>query len=202
MCITNTVKVNNIIPFGGFNWRVLVVRNNEALLITDKLIEVRAYHNTLEDVTWEKCDLRAYLNGKFYNNFSPSEKKLIITKTNTNNDNPCFGTPGGNPTDDKVFLLSIEEVVKYFGDSGHLARKKWENKIYIVDQFNSDRVAMSINGSANCWWLRSPGGKSDHAANVTQDGSIDLYRYLVVGDGPDKGALYAGIRPAIWLKLI
>jgi hypothetical protein len=34
---------------------------------------------------------------------------------------PGVTVSGGNDTTDKIFILSIEEVVQYFGDSGQLA---------------------------------------------------------------------------------
>jgi len=60
------VAVGDIIPFGQWDWRVLAVENGKALLITQDVIELRSYHNEKVDVTWETCELRAYLNGAFY----------------------------------------------------------------------------------------------------------------------------------------
>ena len=62
-----------------------------------------------------------------------------------NKDNQWQGTKGGNTTADKVFLLSLEEVVKCFGDSGDLKNKRKVNAhgveceygYYTSDQYNS-----------------------------------------------------------------
>jgi hypothetical protein len=122
-------------------------------------------------------------------------------------DNRWYGTDGGNSTKDKVFLLSIEEVIKYFGDSGDLANRKgwywnWEDSqdelrdgkgYYINDQHNSGRVAKS-NNIGYWWWLRSPGYHQYDAAGVNDDGSIFLNGYHA--DYPS-----GGVRPALWLNL-
>ena len=86
--------------------------------MSEKIIENRGYHNIQVSISWEKCTLRHYLNGAFYNyKFSKEEKLRIVETMIPNNNNPWLGTSGGNATNDKVFLLSIEEVVKYFGST-------------------------------------------------------------------------------------
>ena len=53
--------------------------------------------------------------------FRDEDRDRIIQVRNTNEKNQWFDTPGGNPVFDRIFLLSIAEVVEYFGDSGVLA---------------------------------------------------------------------------------
>ena len=193
------------VRFGKYNWRVLDVQNGKALLLTEDVIEQCCYHSSLERITWEGCELRGYLNGEFLQTFSSSEQNRIASVTNTNPDNPWYGTPGGGDTTDKVFLLSLDEVVKYFGDSGDLrARKDNGLRDHINDQYNEARMAKygkTSNrfipiGQAAWWWLRSPGGGVDKfafAAVVDSDGWL-LIDGGFVGDG-------GGVRPALWLNL-
>lgn len=98
-------------------------QEGRALILSEKVIEKRGYHSQETEITWETCDLRKYLNNEFYNSFSDSDREHIIEVVNNNNDNPWYGTSGGKPTTDRIFLLSIEEVVKYFGNSGMLETK-------------------------------------------------------------------------------
>jgi hypothetical protein len=112
------VPPNGKIRFGRYEWYVMDKQDDKLLVLTEKVIDRRAYHSQPCEVTWEECDLRKYLNGEFFNSFSEGERERIIEVTNENNCNPWYGTSGGNPTVDKVFLLSIDEAVKYFGDSG------------------------------------------------------------------------------------
>jgi len=197
--------INSIYPFAGRNWRVLDVQNNKALIISEEIIEERVYHPTYEGTTWEKCELRSYLNGAFFNSLG-QEKSRIAEERIDNPNNPWYGTSGGNATYDKVFLLSLDEVCRYFGDSGDLkSRKGWNLKndqlvlkngkgCFINDQYNGARIAKDSNGIAFWWWLRSSGDSLNYAAIVANDG------YVYVSGDNDVG-WSGGVRPALWLNL-
>jgi len=124
------------------------------------------------------------------------EKALIEETTIQNNDNPWYGISGGQDTKDMIFLLSIEEVVKYFGDSGQLKNRPAEYAYYINDQYNSARIAKNAYGNALWWWLRSPGSHSDGAAYVSSDGEIYVLGFFV-----KVSNFTGGTRPALWLNL-
>ena len=134
------------------------------------------------------------------------EKERIAKTTIKNNNNPWYGTIGGRDTRDKIFLLSIEEVINYFGDSGDLRnRKGWyrgnnrfvldDGKGHLInDQYNTERAAKDADGQASWWWLRSPGKDSKSAAIVHYGGSVFVY-------GSDVIDYIIGFRPALWLNL-
>lgn len=189
---TLTVGQRNI-KFGKYTWRVLDIWGTKALLLAENILEKRTYHQKFECVTWEKCDLRKYLNGEFLQNFSGEEQARIVHVANKNPDNPWYRTEGGNSTLDRVFLLSINEIVKYFGDSGQLWKRNTEG--YIDDQYNSERIAADAAGKECFWWLRSPGGDNHDAAYI-DGGSIGIRGYAV-DDSDDIS--YGGVRPALWL---
>ena len=184
-------KVGDIITFGGHEWLVLDIEGGRALVVSKDILEAREYHDSYTEVTWSNCSLRAYLNGEFYNSFSATDKARIVEVTNANEDNQWFGTNGGDDTQDKIFLLSITEVVKYFGDSGQLANRPSDD-VWIDDQYNQNRIA-TFNGEASWWWLRSPGVDGGTASRVEYGGYIILYGYFV-------DIAYGGVRPALWLK--
>ena len=198
-------KVDDVIQFGRYSWRVLDIRDGKVMILSDMIIERRAYTERDEAVTWETCTLRQYLNGEFYDKFSEAEKAMIAETRIPNDNNQWLNTSGGNATNDKIFLLSIEEVVKYFGDSGDLKNRKglyydrnWvlfkDGKGAISDQYNSARLALDTDCAASWWWLRSPGGSSEFAASVRADGKVDLKgSHVRFGGG--------GLRPALWLNL-
>ena len=137
------VSVGDVVRFGPYNWRVLEVRNNQALVLSEHVLFDRRYHHTWEAVTWETSEIRHYLNNDFFGRFSPQEQALIATATVTNDDNQWFGTPGGNTTLDRIFLLSIEEVVVFFGDSGQLTNRPAEAH-FIWDEYNRARRAWNL----------------------------------------------------------
>ncbi|MCL2771935.1 MAG: DUF6273 domain-containing protein [Oscillospiraceae bacterium] len=163
------------IRFGAYDWYVLDKQDDRALILTEKVIERRAYHKQVCEITWEMCDMRKYLNGEFYNSFSAVNRERIIEVVNENNENPWFGTSGGNPTKDKIFLLSIDEVMKYFGDSGQCENRpksddySWCNDEYwpwLNDQYDINRRAVDDTGMVVAWRLRSPGATGRLAAIV------------------------------------
>ena len=87
-------------------------------------------------------------------------------------------------------MLSLEEVVRYFGDSGQLQ----EGHEWIRDVFNDARKAVDLDGLASWWWLRSPGYLSNRASNVGRTGFIYV-------NGSTVTWAAGGIRPALWLNL-
>jgi len=199
------VSIGDIITFGEYQWRVLDIKDGKALIITEGVIECRPYHETYMSVTWLDCDLREYLNGEFYNKFSNTDKARIIETNIINQNNQWYSTPGGITTNDKIFLLSLEEVVLYFGDSGDLANRPTE-AWYIDDSYNASRIASTVQtlswngnvrwnaGEVCWWWLRSPGNYDIHAACVGSDGCI-----YVTGSNATNS--YGCLRPALWLNL-
>ena len=186
----------NIVQFGGLNWQILDVSSSKMLIISDKVIEAQKFHNCCEGVPWIHSDIRKYLNDTFYNRFTEEDKIRIIETIVPSSNNPWFGTDGGKTTYDKIFLLNINEAVKYFGDSGQLQNKNPNTKYYISDNFNIVRKAIDVHDLPSCWWLRTPGNNPIFASMVTIDGRIN-----VSGDFVNRtGAYNLGIRPALWIK--
>ncbi|MEG0774237.1 DUF6273 domain-containing protein, partial [Clostridium sp.] len=68
------IKIGSTLSFGSYNWRVLDIQNNVALIITEEIIDQRPYHNAYKDITWADCGLRKYLNGEFYDKFNATDK--------------------------------------------------------------------------------------------------------------------------------
>ncbi|MCL2071678.1 MAG: DUF6273 domain-containing protein [Oscillospiraceae bacterium] len=176
---------------------------NRVLVISDKLLdESRPYHEAWEDVTWADSSLRAYLNGEYYNSFSSADRARIVQVINKNDDNQWFYTPGGVDTQDRIFLLSLEEVVKHFGDSVQLANGNPNNSYWIDDEFNDNRATHSWDNYPAWWWLRSPGVNRSSAACVGDDGNVFVRGLGVIGDDVDyRSDGVGGVRPALWLRL-
>ena len=191
-------KKGSVVPFGKYDWRILNVdvQNGHALLLCDKVIKKRPYHTEDESITWKECKLRRYLNRYFYNSFGHEKSRIVDKQWIINNHNPWWPEiPGGDYyTSDKIFLLSIEEVVEYIGDSGQLKNKNPNNEYWIDDQYNVPRIAEDSSGEKCWWWLRSPGYISSRVACVSALGHINL-------NGLDCSDKLGGVRPALWIKL-
>jgi DNA-directed RNA polymerase subunit RPC12/RpoP len=188
-----TPAIGSIHKFANIDWRVLDVdkQNNKALLISEEILEKCPYNDKPLSITWENCTLCKYLNGEFLDKLGAANSAIAETRNNNPN-NQWFGAPGGNATNDKVFLLSLDEVCRYFGDSTVNLRRK--SGLFISDENNPKRVANYGSKAALWWWLRSPGITSTSAAGVIYDG-----RVFVCGSNVDIDS--GGVRPALWLNL-
>ena len=200
--------IGNIISFGKYDWRVLDVQDSKALIITENIIETRSYHDRYINITWAECSLRKYLNRDFMEQFTESEKSLIVPVTNKNLDNHWYGTNGGADTFDSIFLLSLEEAVcKYFGDSSaKLYNRNPKHKYWFQskDANNSKRAAIfkgHENTYWNSYWLRTPGRNNVKAIYVSGDGGIGIQGNNVLEGNISDADYFGGVRPALWLDL-
>jgi len=209
------IKAMQVAPepiFGVYTWRVLDKQDGKALLLSENVIASMPYHHTKGKVTWEKCSLRDYLNGEFYNSFNDADKARIILTKELNNKNPWYNAATGKATDDYIFCLSINDVIKYFGDSGDFDKRNgwwWvgnKNKGYdfeftdgggqfLIDQHCENRIAKNMDGSPVDWVLRSPGRANTFCVGIQSDGMF----YPLTGGGVQD---VRGIRPAMWVDLM
>ena len=109
-------------------WRVLEVRNGTALLLSNAAVECEPFQADLQDISWENCTLRSWLNGygpqanssgcdfsgrrKSFLDlaFSAEEQEAILETTVRNEPNYYFGTDSGAHTKDRIFLLAESEL--------------------------------------------------------------------------------------------
>ena len=172
-------------------WRVLSNAGGQLFLLSDQNLDVFQYHTESESVTWEKSTMRSWLNGYdassntggdngidytgdnfLYTAFSAEERAAIAETEVFNDDNPDYGTDGGNNPTDKIFFLSIAEAnnESYFpnGDESRVAT----NTTYVAGGGKIGSGDMYDVGVADFWWLRSPSSIAYHAAVVSLYGSL------------------------------
>ena len=175
-------------------WIVLNVEGSKALVISKYALDCQQYNTSNTDVTWESCSLRKWMNNTFINEAFDSKHQELIPSVSVSADkNPNYSTNPGNATTDKVFLLSIPEVEKYFTTD---ESRKCAPTAYAKAQgaYTSDSYK-TASGEAMCWWwLRSPGDDQFSAAYVSYGGSVDFGGYLVYRD-------FVAVRPALWINL-
>lgn len=200
----NELNIGSTILFGDYNWRILDIKNNIALIITEDIIEQRPYHNTYKDITWADCSLRKYLNDEFYNQFNEADKSRIVLTLNRNSNNQWHGSEGGVDTQDFIFLLSMEEVAcQYFGDSSSLLLNPRKNQRYWFERKdkNNNKRGAKFKGRIQWWWLRSPGRVNIKAVYIHGDGNIGIQGNNILKGNIGDGMCIGGVRPALWLKL-
>ncbi|MBR4287544.1 MAG: hypothetical protein IKT55_07560, partial [Clostridia bacterium] len=166
-------------------WLVLEKQGTQILVISKYALDCKPYNEEYEGVTWETCTLRSWLNDDFINSaFTEEEKAMIPTVSVTADANPKYSTNPGNDTEDKVFLLSINEANEYFSSS--------DERICQPTAFAVANGAWESD-SGNCWWrLRSPGYGQHHATGVYNTGNIDEYGRSVTN-------ACDAVRPAMWI---
>ena len=144
-----------------------------------------------EDITWEHSDLRAWMNGDFYESaFTPVQRGLIETVHNENADQSITGASGGAPTDDRVFALSETESVIYFSTP---AARSDIGAAPVTEHAAESPLSVSEDGNAD-WWLRSPGTYGFATQFVDASGTPSL-------SGANVDLQY-GVRPALWIDVV
>lgn len=168
-------------------WIVLENDSDKMMLISKYVLDGKDYNDEYGEFTWETCGLRTWLNEVFLTTaFNENEKMAVCETLISNPDNATWGTEGGNDTTDKVFLLSIDEVNKYFPtEESHFATGTvYGNTIMTKDSGSEHRF----------WWLRSPGKVSANAAYIHADGRL-------VDVGMTVNVMCFGVRPVIYVKI-
>ena len=166
-------------------WLVLAEKDNQMLLLSKDALASLPWHNTHTAVTWDQSDLRAWLNGEFLETaFSKEEQAAILVSDLDNGDDYGYGTPVGDNTQDKVFLLSVSEMQTYLPEP--------------LRAVTPTRQAVSqgayTNGAGQCaWWLRSPGMTPTSPAYLASAGSIGSRAHEV-------NETIIGVRPAMWVS--
>jgi hypothetical protein len=213
-------KPGEIITFGTYpqttdgadrtpiKWRVLQNSGSELFILSEDILDCKRYHGkTVDikwrdcvDITWRDCDLRKWLNDEFYNNaFNADEKEFIKTTHCTDNGE------GSQDTEDKVFLLSVNEIrdvsdkqgkdLRRAVGTGFAKAKKPDGcSLYVYDKTNKDNYIIRSGEEVGCswWWLRTQGNKPTRAFFVGTSCSIRSYANV--------SAARDGVRPA--LKII
>lgn len=174
-------------PMEPVEWRVLAREDDRLLLISRYILASQQFNRKLDHLKWEKSSLRTWLNYTFINEAFTAEEKAMILLT----DVPPAGNPEteatpSQPTQEKIFLLSIDEFQLYIKD----ARRDPSAKATVYARLGGLPSSATQHYP---WWLRSPGRFSSDAAYVEPSGAIAY-------DG--KGLNYElGVRPAMWISL-
>ena len=166
-------------------WRVLSNDGSKALLISDKVLDFKHYHNTAGAITWATCDLRNWLNTTFYNKAFDSSEKAAIKKETISSD-------GSIDTEDNVFLLSGGEASSLFSnDNDRIGFTTFYTRSV---ELNGTKLQLFYN-FCSYWWLRGERGDAAHAAMVTSLGTAPGNMEVEDVDG------YCAVRPAIYIDL-
>lgn len=170
-------------------WIVLDKKDDKILLLSYYVLDAKPFNYEECDTDWERCSLRKWLNDDFlYSAFSQDEIEKIEITSVENTRNKKYNTNSGNNTNDKVFLLNIEEAEKYFSNN--------VDRIALATEYLIENHSVTTRGSDQCdWWLRSSGKTNSRAANIYGYNDNIGYGGHFVSDSH-----IGGVRPAIWIS--
>ena len=222
------IGVGDIVTFGSYEqdgdmdngpepieWKVLEVQGEKILLLSKYGLDAKPYNEDFSAVTWSNCTLRNWLNDEFLNlAFSEEEQADILLTDVDNSDQQGFdwtavttlgvesNPPGGDDTQDKIFLLSYQEASLYLGvgfmDRDNMISRAEPTAYALMNGAGTVKSYETMDGHpAGRWWLRSPGRSRFGAMSVFSYGSA--MDYNVNDDGADGKS--GCVRPALWLNL-
>lgn len=192
---TANYNVGDYITFGRYDldgkkqngtesieWLVIDKQDGQVLVISKDILFTNRFTNESHDKDqWDNSEIRKIMNVDFYDEaFNEDEKGIILTTNVSPGENPYYGIHPGMPTEDKIFLLSVDEITKYLPSE--------ESRKCSI----SELATQTTYGFPSYWCTRTP-GQSDGSLVVLScsDGVIEY-------DGFYKPN-YFGIRPAMWL---
>ena len=170
----------------AIKWDVLAFDQQKVLLISKYALEAGAFHKERKKVIWEKSSIRKWLNKEFIEKaFAGEEREKILPTYNINVASEFFSSWDVNYTEDKIFLLSIDEAFWYMDDK--------ETRRKTVTPYAIKKGIFTSSDGYCMYWLRSNGSYTDQAAIVYNNGDVRT-------DGISVDSKKYGICPAMWVK--
>ncbi len=161
-------------------WQLLKREKDHLLVIAEQGLDSRPYNERYGGVTWAACSLRRWLNDEFcLQSFSEQERGLILRTRIANN--------AGPDTEDRVFLLSVNEAESLFADNA-------DRLTVPTDWTVKNGVRWDDDTGCCWWWLRSRGCNHLHASDVDTEG-------FVIGTGDGTAYANRAVRPVMKLAL-
>lgn len=173
-------------------WKILKVEPQRMLILSSFGLAAHVFHDGNAFPGWENSSIREWLNSEFISYAFNEEEQSLLSQEPIK----TYVDPEGDRTvitQDKVFLLSIEEAEHYFP-------KQSERKLlptnyaanHGVHAYNGEETEYKTDGRGCCWWwLRSPAYDRRLATCVYLDGGF-VNRTV--------NAKVGAVRPAIWLN--
>ncbi len=191
-------------------WRVIDKDGNNYLLLSEKIIDIVQFKHSEGNSAWTYSTLRDSLDKYFSFDHLQDDKRFSLKKVEIENkgSEEYFkevnrGVPDMPNTEDKIFLLSLEEVEgSYFSNTP--GREEDSSRVAYATEYVKNKVKeiaesgktvdseiggqLDIDGAFH-WWLRTPGVQDDTTLGVLPTGELRYYGSRME---------YGGLRPALW----
>ena len=169
-------------------WTIVASEGNNILLVSTHVIDANKFHDKYEDTTWAGSFIRKYLNEEFYQKaFSEQEKRRILLRPVKAYKNALYPTDPGEDTEDKIFLLSVNEVREYLESNDLVKAEPTPHAL-------ASGVEKDEKTGGCYWWLRTPGNAGCNVARVSGVGIILEHGFFASDN-------HNGIRPAMWISI-
>lgn len=168
-------------------WRILDVDADlgRVLMITEVCIGDRPWGHG----TWSECSLRKWLNEEFYSSL-PEEARIRVATTTVRD------IDADKIVEDRIFILSVDEVHKYFRDQ------------------RARRCSIAGEKNPTMWWMRNLStGKKEDVRVVDKAGDASSYKATAFDyfhgyyydkrvDSPtmEGNSSITAVRPALWIQ--
>ena len=151
-------------------WRVLA-NNGNLFVVSDQNLDCVEYNTSAETVTWENCSLRKWLNSKFIDKAFTAQEQGAVLESLVVNEDGAKGSEAGADTYDKVYLLSIYEVIDPELGFPTDWKAKGGTRVALNTEYTKSKRALTNPDMSGAWWLRTP-GDAKNAANVFNAGNV------------------------------
>ncbi len=206
--------IRSVVQFGSYEqdndkkngkepleWVVLDIQDGKALLMSVKIIDY-VKNNMTEKMLWSKCKVRSWLSDTFYDTaFSKTEKKAIVVTQVHTEDNPYY-LRGGCDTKDRLFCLSMTEVMKYFNALNELGAAVIDlgDPLALAEMTEVTRLKAIKAGDINAFdtyvhWVLRDAGDTYCMTMVYQSNTFKDASVMQGGCGS------IGVRPVMWVEI-
>lgn len=169
-------------------WQVLAVEDGRILVISRDGLDAQKYHAAFTAVTWKESSICKWLNSTFLRAaFSEEEQATIVPVTIPSVTNPQTGLDTGEDAQNRIFLLSIDELQTYLPDQ---KARQAQATPYAI----SRGVSEDVNYGTCGYWLRNVGNAPQYASYVYYYGDICY-------EGTSARSSFAAVRPAMWIEV-
>ena len=213
---SDSLPIGSIVQFGHYEqdgnkdneaepieWYILDHDDQGILLISRYILDSKPFSTANSAVTWEKSQIRKWLNTNFFNTAFSKEERVWIADSNSEkakiSGDDCIDQ--GKPTNDKVFILSEDEWLDKYKNvfwKGNDSQPFVEGLIPGSAAMTAQAIANADNQNSDVWLLRGPvRGKSPEFADSYVAESIESGQNVLKHEINYTGF---GIRPLIRLN--
>ena len=218
--------IGDTVTFGSSRnpqeWLVLEKNGDDVLLLSRRAVAVSRYNDASTDTTWEKSDIRAWLNGAYYESaFGTAERALLRDTVSDADEYNSFHYDYDDESDyDFGGILDNGDGKEIVDDGGDLVQMSFvpgssgdetTDKLFLLNAAEVN-LRLKTNGEKRClapltnektgeeapeeyigWWLRTQTRAGMPACYIDEDGVL---QYDYYGEDPELG-----VRPAVWVSL-